>query len=52
MKRRAKPKPNHRFQGEIVTLSLFDREASKVEEFIAVCKLYLKIRMRRLIVKE
>ena len=52
LKRRAKPKPNHRFQGEIVTLSLFDRKASEVEEFVAVCMLYLKMRMRRLIVKE
>ena len=52
LKRKAKPKPNHRFQGKMVTLSLFDRKASKVEEFVTVCKLYLKMRMRGLIVKE
>jgi len=52
LKKRAKPKSNHRFQGEMVILSLFDRKASKVEEFVTVCKLYLKMRMRGLIVKE
>ena len=52
LKRKAKPKPNHRFQEKMVTLSLFDRKASKVEEFVTVYKLYLKMRMRELIVKE
>ena len=33
-------------------LSLFDRKASKVEGFVTACKLYLKMRMREMTVKE
>jgi len=31
----------------MATLSLFDREASKVREFVTACKLYLRIRNER-----
>ena len=32
---------------KVAKLPVFSRKASKVGEFITVCKLYLRIRMRR-----
>jgi len=49
---RAEPKPNSASQAEIVTLPLFDGEASKVGGFVIVCKLYLKMRIRESMVEE
>ena len=48
----AEPKPSNGSQAEIATSPLFDRKASKVEGFVTVCKLYLKMRMRGMTVEE
>ena len=37
---------------EIVKSLIFDGEASKVEEFITACKLYIRMRMREESVEE
>jgi len=52
LKKRAKPKPSHGFQAEVATLSLFDGKASKVGEFVRVCNLYLRMKMRGTIIKD
>jgi len=46
LRKKAKPKPSNGFQVEIAIPSLFDREARKVGEFIIVCKLYLKVKVK------
>jgi len=50
--KRAEPKPSNVFQAEMTTPPLFNREASKVEGFVMVCKIYLRIRIRRSTVEE
>ena len=50
LKRKAKLKPNNGFQTEVTKLSLSNRKVVKVGEFITVCKLYLKMIMRKMIV--
>lgn len=52
LRKKAEPKLSNGFQVEIAIPSLFDREARKVGEFIIVCKLYLKIKIRKTTVKE
>jgi len=52
LRKKAEPKLSNGFQVEIAIPSLFDREARKVGEFIMVCKLYLKIKIRKTTVKE
>ena len=41
-----------RFMREVAKLSTFDGEASKVREFITVCKLYIRMRMREKLVEK
>ena len=52
LRERAESKPSNGSQAEMAILSLFDRKASKVEGFVTACKLYLKMRMREMTVKE
>jgi len=44
--------PNIRSNVEIAKLLVFNREARKIGGFITVCKLYLRIRIREILVKE
>jgi len=44
--------PGLRFMGEIRKPLAFDREASKVRRFVAACKLYTRMRIRKKSVKE
>lgn len=43
---------NTEFNVEVVKPLVFNREAEKVEEFIIVCRLYLRIKMREVTVKK
>jgi len=52
LRERAELKLNSGSQVEITTLSLFDEKASKVEGFVMICKLYLRMRIKGTIVKE
>ena len=52
LNKRAEQKPSNRSQAEIATISLFDRKASKVEDFMTTCKFYLRMEMREIIVEE
>jgi len=49
LRKRAEPKPNSVSQAEIATLPCINRKERK---FVIVCKLYLKIRMKKSIVEE
>ena len=48
-KKRTEPKPNNEFQAEMTTLPLFN---SKLEGFVMVYKIYLRIRIRESTVEE
>ena len=48
----AAPKPNNRFNSEIAKLPLFDRDSSKVIGFVTAYNLYIRIKIREIIVKE
>jgi len=52
LRRKAEPKLSNGSQAEIVTLPLFDKEASKVGGFVIVYKLYLRMRTKGSIVEE
>jgi len=52
LRRKAKPRSSNGLQAEIVTLLLVDGKASKVEDFLIVYKLYLRMRMRKTMVEE
>ena len=44
-------RPNNGSQANIVTLPLFNREASKIGGFVTTCKLYLRMRLRKTIME-
>ena len=44
------PKPIYRFQPEMAKPLLFDEDLGRIVEFVIVCKLYIRIRMREEIV--
>jgi len=52
LRREAKLRPSNGFYIEVVKLPLFDREASKVRRFVIACRLYINMRMRKMIVEE
>ena len=46
------PRSNTRFNSEVAKPPLFDREASKVVESIMACRLYIKIEIMNVAIKE
>ena len=52
LRREAELRPNNGFHAEITKLSLFNGKVSKIKRFVIVCKLYMKMRMREMMVKE
>ena len=47
---KAAPRPSNRFNTEVAKQLLFDREASKIAGFITACILYIRIRIRKIVV--
>ena len=43
-----KLRPNNRFKAKIAKLPLFDRDTSKIVEFVTVCKFYIQIKIRKI----
>ena len=46
------PEPNTRSNIEVAKLPMFNENISKVPGFITVCKLYLRMRIRNIVVEE
>jgi len=44
--------PNTRLNIEVTKLQIFNEEASKVLEFLTACRLYIRIRMRDVLVEK
>jgi len=45
-------RPNIGLNIEVAKLQTFDRTVSKVLGFLTVCKLFIRMRMRKMVVKE
>jgi len=43
---------NIRFNSEIAKLPTFDRDTNKVTGFVITCKLYIRIRIKKVLVKK
>lgn len=48
----AAPWPNTRSNVEVVKPQIFNGEASKISRFLIVCKLYIRMRISEVVVKE
>ena len=45
-------RPNTRFNSKIAKPSTFNRNVSKVVSFVIACKLYIRMRMRKILIEE
>ena len=45
-------RPNIRLNIEVAKLLIFNREVSRISGFLMTCRLYIRIRMRDVIVEE
>ena len=45
-------RPNIRLNIEVAKLLIFNREVSRISGFLMACRLYIRIRMRDVIVEE
>jgi len=52
LRKEAEPKHSNKSQVEIAILFLSNREASKVGGFVMACKLYVRMRMKEIIVEK
>ena len=46
------PKPNTRSNIDVAKPQIFNREMSKVLGFLIACRLYIKMRMRKVVVEK
>ena len=46
------PRPNIRFNSKIAKLPTFDEDTNKVTGFVTVYKLYIRIRIKKILVKK
>ena len=52
LRKEAESRSSNRFHTEIANLPLFNGKASKIRESIIVCKLYIRMKIREMIIKE
>ena len=45
-------RPSSKFNVEVAKPSLFDEEASNVEEFVTTCRLYIRMKIKEVVIEE
>jgi len=52
LRKEAELRSSNRFHAEVAKLPLFNGKASKIRESMIVCKLYIKIKIREMIIEK